>query len=686
MQNNIEKNSDIAKGICFVLLSAMTIAISIVYVYRMNYALDSLEILDRGKWRTLTIYLTGMVIFAGLFLAINVIVYFLGIFFEKHRGVAALIAQIAGVNLNNKVQIAVIIAPSFIGAILLYNYFFVNQRTEGGYNSGCFYNIPDLIWKIAIIILIIFTAYMILKKADIENAEKYVFYAATIIIVFALTFITNPFVEADNPARGYFAAFINFNITWESIYNVIDGVPYTYDTTPLYGHYALFFLPVKLVSKQHFIIAISFIFAFTAAIGQLATLYVINSFSKKNWMSVLLALGSMARLEYYIVHLIPIRTIFPILLCAFFTFLYKRKIKVTKRQGWYVAFFVLLTLSVLCNLEMGVVCLLTFGTYVIFELICDRGPLKEWVSNIIFVIVTLIMSIIAAIGIVNLYNLANGGPVVGRSFFFPMTGCDVSIVEYIQDHFHWPVPLGNTAWIYILAFLLGSLCTVWYVAIMKKNGGGKKNTNSVVPILGAMVCMEIFSFAYYMNEPLWTDLSIYTAVIICIFAIVIDRIYFVLEGKYQTLGHQFLRIIAILIIGVTICGAVQVINDPGRIAARKWAGAYDRESLEAQVDAIDIPEDTYGFGQGVNMIYHMLGLENHMKYRDTSELDMPRSETFEMVINDLKQEDYVFVGTSYAYDIQTLEKLEERGFTFTPEQTFQIGSYEYSYCRLEYSE
>lgn len=147
MQNNIEKNSDIAKGICFVLLSAMTIAISIVYVYRMNYTLDSLEILDRGKWRTLTIYLTGMVIFAGLFLAINVIVYFLGIFFEKHRGVAALIAQIAGVNLNNKVQIAVIIAPSFIGAILLYNYFFVNQRTEGGYNSGCFYNIPDLIWK-----------------------------------------------------------------------------------------------------------------------------------------------------------------------------------------------------------------------------------------------------------------------------------------------------------------------------------------------------------------------------------------------------------------------------------------------------------------------------------------------------------------------------------------------------------
>lgn len=682
MKIAIDNNIVIAKRICYIFLSVLLIVFLIVYVYKMNYALDTLEILDEKKWRTITIYISGIVGFAILFLILNLVVYGIGIFFVKHKKVARLLTEVCTIKLAKKLQLFVVVFLSVIGSGFLLHYFFYQQKRDVGFNLGCFC-LPDSVWGFSIAIMSFYVAYMIKRKTDISNVAKYLVFATTLMIVFATTFITNPFAHSDG-VNGYANQFINFNIAWESIYNIIDGVPYTYDTTPIYGHYALFFLPLRYVGNRYTIVAISFAFSVAVALGQAATLYIINTFSKKNWMAVLLALGSIARTEYYEVHQIPIRTIFPTLLCALVTFLFKKGIRLIETRKYYLVFFISLMLSIICNLEMGVVCVLSFITYVIFELLYYSRHIKDWVINLFFAGVVSVAAFAGSILIVNIYNFLNGGPVVIKAFFFPMTGTDISIVEYIQDHFVWPVPLGNTAWIHILAFLLAVICTIWYISVATKMED--KNKNSVLPILGSMVCMVIFSFTYYMNEPLWTDLANYTAILFGIYAIVFDCLLFVLENDFQEIGYQAVRVAVILVSVNILCGAVQVINDPIRIAARELSGAYDLNELNNQIAAIDIPSSTYGFGQGVTMIYHRLGWENRMKYRDTSELDLPRSETLNVAVNDLKQQDFVFTGVSSNFDIELIEKLQERGFSFEPQKTFRIGDYDYCYFRVVYSE
>ncbi len=57
----------------------------------------------------------------------------------------------------------------------------------------------------------------------------------------------------------------------------MDFTPYTWSTTPLYGHYALFYLmPLKIMGVSAFSIAICL--AATVVIEQVAFLYLIDSF------------------------------------------------------------------------------------------------------------------------------------------------------------------------------------------------------------------------------------------------------------------------------------------------------------------------------------------------------------------------------------------------------------------------
>ena len=583
-------------------------------------------------------------------------------------------------------QIFLIILSSLIGLYILYHYMAIDQGAELGFDEGNFSSIPTGLWWVLVCVVFIFVALILLKKTDIGKVGKYFAYVISIIVTFFPLFIVNPFFEG-NLSQGYSTAHqIHFNIAWETIYNVIDGVSFTYDTTPLYGHYALFFyLPLKLAGKGNYIIAISLIFAMLACIEQVAILYVIDAFSPKNWVAALLALASVSRMTYYMVHVFPIRTLFPVLLFALFTYLYKNKKKMTTRFG-YVVSCLLLTMSFIFNLEMSVACAIGFAAYVVFELICEKASFHKYMVSGVKVFLICILSVALAIGTVNIYNLACGGPIILRAFFFPLVGGDTNIVNYIQYNFGWTVSVGNYAWEYILIFLLVAACAAWYLAINRSGKNIIHKEDSAIPVIGGMACTGIVAFAYYMNEPLWRGLVTYQHIIYGLFAIFLGKMYVLFEkDEYPHIRHQFVRTFGLMIIAVTVCGAVQLVNDPARIAARKWVGAYDVAILKEEVSQLDIPEDTYGIGQGINMIYHMLGMDNHPKFRDTTELDMPYSETFEKVIKELRQNDTVLINSNNHYDQITLNKLQERGFIFTPIKSFQIGSWEYTYCTLDYN-
>ncbi len=120
-------------------------------------------------------------------------------------------------------------------------------------------------------------------------------------------------------------------------------------------------------------------------------------------------MGSAVRTTYTYPALSPIRTLMPLLMCAYLTWLYKGKKKIWF-TGWLGIGLLVSTLSVLWNLETGAGCALGFAAYVIIE---QMQQMKSFGMKILGICVGMmcfcVLSILGAIGIVNGYNLFTGG-------------------------------------------------------------------------------------------------------------------------------------------------------------------------------------------------------------------------------------------------------------------------------------
>lgn len=686
-ESYINKYIKSVSGVQYLICSITSIAAAMIYINYMNYALSEKEVFHQGKWNSLTIYIVGLIIFLAVYFSLFFI--FLSIRVLKHQRTNKN-SENGGVKLPFVMRVIVILSVYLVGISLMIQYLFFTQKRELGFNEGNFLSIPNVVWIVFGFTLLTYVFSLLIKRRDIGLYGKYFAYAVSIAVSFFPVFILNPFVEGSSSQGYYTCGFVNFNIVWESIYNVLDSVPYTLDTTPLYGHYALFFLfPLKMADKENYILVISLVFGLLACVQQIATIYIINTFSPKNWIAALLSIASVVRLTYYAVHLSPIRTLAPMIWFAFFAYLYKNKKRIMSKYS-IITSIALLSFSILFNVEIGAACTIGLCAYIIFELICEKASLYEWISRVVKLVLMCVFSVIIAISVVDVYNILCGGPVIARAFFFPLIGGDTQIVNYIHEHFDWPVPLGNNIWEYILVFFLGMICIVWYFAwrnnTFEEKAALMEMDGNIVPLTGGIVSTGIVAFAYYMNEPLWTDLVVYKQIIYGIFAIILGRTFVLFEKREcPYVWQQFVKGVSLLLITATTFGAVQLINDPVRIAARKWAGAYDPTTFKAQLAQLDIPEDTYGLGQGINILYHELGLENHTRYRDTSEMDMPYSYTFEKVIQEIEQNDK-FLLTNNPYDEELYAKLQSRGYSFTQIKTYQIGSWEYSYCNVIHNE
>jgi len=682
-RSKINNNNFINRSISdtqYFLATIVSVCITMLYINYMNYALDNLGVLDRRYWRSLTIYITGILIFLGVFFALLIIAQIINSVINKstinHKSVF-------NIELSKSAQIIIVSVGYITGMYFILQYMFRVQLGETGFNEGNFYNIPVWLWVIFGGICTLSVLYFLLTGKDIDSFVKKFSYVLSIIICFAPLLIFNPFVEG-NFSQGYYTSqFVNFNAVWETIYNVLDGVPYTLDTTGLYGHYSLFFLiPLKLVGPTQYITVISIVFAFFAAIQQSAMVYIINSFSPKNWIACILSIASTIRLTHYSIQISPIRTLFPILLFGFFVKLYNERDDILKKKNIALA-IVILVFSTLCNVEIAAACMIGYVVYIFIDIIAIKNSIKNLIFRLITACCVVASSTLIAIAIVDCYNLICGGPLIFRTFFFPLIGGDTSMVNYIQDHFNWPVPLGNYAWEYVLLVFLCTFCASWILANKRDN----KDLNGLSPVIGGTAAMAIIAFVYYMNEPLWTDLAIYKLMVYGVFSIVIGKNYELIDRSVKSsyLWQQAMRIICLLIISIAVIGGVQIINDPARIAARKWSGAYNSEILQQQFAQVDIPKDTYGIGQGITMMYHALGMKNHPQYRDSSAFIIPYSPTFEKVVSELRENNTVFIGTTNPFDLILINNLQERGFSFSTIETYQIGSWEYSYCYVTYS-
>ncbi len=410
----------------------------------------------------------------------------------------------------------------------------------------------------------------------------------------------------------------------------------------------------------------------------MAAIYVINTFAPKKWIKALLALAAVIRTTYTYPAISPIRTLFPLILCAFMTFLYNHNKRMWFTK-WYIIGYIICSAAVLWNTETGIGCIIGFTTYILVEswqentFISGRMCLL-YLSCLAFAI----GSILSAIAVVNVYNFIYGvyQPVF-RSFFYPFISS-----SWTTEELRCNVPLGNHAWMYILILFLG--CTSWALYHTRIFHKEKHIFMREAALIAGISLLGIIVFAYYMNEAHWGCMEIIHKIAACLAALILYKFWFVLSKENENAGFesQLYRGIVILSLLIFSLLAIQVVNDPIRISARYKAEAYNVSLLRDDIDklATEIPEETYGVGQGINIIYHELGWDNHAKYRDTTAIDIADSNDSKgKLIEEILLQDSFLIGNFNWKDIEIQETIFSISDIYRLEKTVNIMGYEYLY-------
>lgn len=388
-------------------------------------------------------------------------------------------------------------------------------------------------------------------------------------------------------------------------------------------------------------------------------------------------LGSIVRTTYTYPAISPIRTLMPLLICAYLAYLYKGK-KEAWGTRWFWLGLLISIVSVLWNTETGIACTLGFVAYVVIGQMQRYKPFcKKMMAVYCVMCCFCVSSILGAIGIVNLYNLAMGGPFpVCRSFFFPHF---IAGGSFTTETIRCNPPTGNHAWVYILALLFAVLCwAVSNTAVLTK----KERYMKEASFLGAASSMGIVAFVYYMNEAHWGCMDIIHQLAACLTAAILFKLWPLMQKNalYNQLAHQLLRAVVILAITIFSTLALNVCNDPVRISARHSAGAYSFQQYIEDVEILgnSVPEDTFGIGQGINMVYHTLGRKNRLHMYDTTLLNLFRGETYENAIKTVLEEDSFLISKN-SIDETILTDILSRDPSYIEKQEFEINGWEFCY-------
>ena len=529
----------------------------------------------------------------------------------------------------------------------------VEQFKEVGVVNGTFGDFPLAFRIILMLMCFWWTAAVTARNGDIGRETLYAVYGFSVLMTFMNIYIVNPFSTLNGSADFSMALFDDTSVT-ETIYNVLDGVPFTYTTSGLYGHYALFlWIPLKILGSGNIHYKIIGLLAVCGCLAQIAVIYAIHVFGGKRWIRAVLALAAVVRTTYTYPAVSPIRTLFPLLLCWYMAYLYRHKKKAWGgvKNRWFWIGFALCSAAVLWNTETGLGCLIGYAAYIFVEQWQNHAWLER---KMIYVYASvagaLLGSVLLAVVILNLYNFSCGftHPAF-RAFFYPYVNS-----AFATEGIRCNLPLGNHAWQYLMALLLGSLC--WALGHTRLCGRKTAYMNEASVIAG-MAAAGLIVFAYYVNVAHWGCMKIVHQIAVILSAVIITKLWPVLVKwkEHRRMEHQISKSIVILALAVYSVLALQTLNDPVRLAAKNRAGAYSLNAAAADAEALsmEIPENTYGVGQGIHIIYHMLGWDNHAKYRDTTSINLNASGK-EDAFDDLKAEilrhDSFLIGDAYECD------------------------------------
>ncbi|MEG1446710.1 MAG: hypothetical protein RSC58_05530 [Ruthenibacterium sp.] len=412
----------------------------------------------------------------------------------------------------------------------------------------------------------------------------------------------------------------------QSIYNVWYNTPYTELSTGIYGHYALFFkLPMLLLGQNIF--SVVFTNALFGVLGLAAAFYVIHQHIHSNGMRVLAAMAmtapvvSMRIKPYWQAQ--PLRIIFPALIMAYCTWIGTTK---RSRLSWksQLGGYALCSLAILWNTETGLICTLAFAAYscvVLWQ--CEKCFCKKAFYTYLGQVCGVLGALVGALGIVNLYNLICGGPLILRAFFFPLFD-----TNYLGKVLYHPVLWGNYSWVHCLVLFL--LCIV--VTMVRSTAlFGRHRTDNTLAVLTLSSVIGLGQFTYYVNRAAYQNLDIVLIQAIFCIAYLADKGFAILSNQQRrTLRDGVLAAVggslAVLMLALSLTFVQMPISLEQRINGRK-SSAYSLEeiaNLATSVESI-VPKDTYAFGLYTVGLYSYLGWDPGYHLRDVTDFIDPEN-------------------------------------------------------------
>lgn len=478
-----------------------------------------------------------------------------------------------------------------------------------------------------------------------------------IVVTVVFTVITSAMFYAPNIFRDIQGGTYHSHAYTNSILNVCWMTPYYENMQSLYGHYAIFYMPVLKVLHRFFQIDyLTGIFLITAVIAGISILlfaFVLNYFAKNDviYYLGLLAIGE----EYFMlmqggvymqVH--PHRMIFPVLILALALMEHKRG------KNYNVIAISAIALSVVWSTEVGLVIMIAFALYRWVQAVMDGERLTLCKMLLLvqkLVIFSLIPFFIAYLIVYGYNMLAAGTGLSVKEFLFPL----VSDRGYIGN-IELELPNVTHAWIGTTVLFLSVFAFTLLQILFPKN---KEFENK--PFYFLLSVMSLGLMLYYINRPVEGSMFIVLFNMLILQVIILEKTQQVYKiwkedakgvfGEPDRIFLLALRVITVLILFVMAFDSVYSMP-------RAWSVAketiWDTDDLEefAQYIWEQIPPDATAFGEGVPELMAMIDRDTHLHTTEWSYKNMPL-DTMEDIRYELENKEWFFCNTASLWEMQS---------------------------------
>lgn len=502
----------------------------------------------------------------------------------------------------------------------------------------------------------VFACLWLLRK-DFNEKTRKLRAALRIVVTLAFTVITSAMFYAPNIFRDIQGGTYHSHAYTNSILNVCWMIPYYENMQSLYGHYAIFYMPVlKVLHRFLQIDYLTGIFMVTAVIAGISILlfaFVLNYFAKHDviYYLGLLAIGE----EYFMlmqggvymqVH--PHRMIFPVLILALALMEHK------KGKNYNAIAIPVIALSMVWSTEVGLVIMMAFALYRWVQAVMDGEHLSVRKMLLLvqkLVIFALIPFFIAYLIVYGYNMLAAGMGLSIKEFLFPL----ISDRGYIGN-IELELPNVTHAWIGAAVLFL----SVFALTLLQILFPQKKDSENK-PFYLLLSVMSLGLMLYYINRPTEGSMFIVLFTMLILQAIILEKTQQVYKewkedgkGMFGNPDRSFflaLRVITVLILFVMAFDSVYSMPKAWKTAEETIWQTDDLKEF-VQYIWVQVPPDATAFGEGVPEIMAMIDRDTHLHTTEWSYRNMPL-DTMEDIRYELEDKQWFFCNTASLWEMQT---------------------------------